>query len=391
MFLASSASKVYSQIRVNKSHDPRAAAVYIEYSNVELSKTPAPNSMTPTHLPPTVWPQENVPQDKISSGSVESPVQNNEKSTIKKPKLGKKTLSPTRLPPPALFQGPPSGNASNISLHVPGSSSAAATAAGGIGVPHPASITTTATTSSREHRQRISARLRADLNNGDPSPGGVSGAKVGATSAFARNHSTDANAKRENDHADALWVEMQNTLAEVELSAANDSHIFGAGHAKALEDLRTAQLELAQAWAKSEGDEVASHAARDVAEERNPMMGAGNGGSGNNENDGRSGSKKQQQQQQRQRSGSVDSIGSEKARKTLEEETENDILLAKRRREANDRYFDQVNSAVLDVVKKLDDVAGAMRRVEKQSNDIWSEDGDGSQADSVTATSTTDG
>ncbi len=59
---------------------------------------------------------------------------------------------------------------------------------------------------------------------------------------------------------------MQTTLAEVELSAANGSHIFGAGHAKALEELRAAQLELAKAWARSERDEVGSHGVRDDEE-----------------------------------------------------------------------------------------------------------------------------
>ncbi|WP_248790891.1 hypothetical protein, partial [Escherichia coli] len=46
--------------------------------------------------------------------------------------------------------------------------------------------------------------------------------------------------------------------------------------------------------------------------------------------------------------------------KNLEEETERDIQLARKRREANDRYFEQVNRGVLDVVSKLDEVAGAM-------------------------------
>ncbi len=184
------------------------------------------------------------------------------------------------------------------------------------------------------------------------------------------------NAKRENDRADALWAEMQTTLAEVELSAANGSHIFGAGHAKALDELRTAQLALAQAWAKSEADEVGNHAARDDAAEGKPRS-AGTGVTGSKDRDGKNGGKQQQQQQP----GSVGNDGSEKARrKTLEEETENDILLAKTRREANDRYFEQVNNAVLDVVKKLDEVAGAMRKVEKESRDIWSEDGDGTES-----------
>ena len=46
-------------------------------------------------------------------------------------------------------------------------------------------------------------------------------------------------------------------------------------------------------------------------------------------------------------------------------------MLARRRREANDRYFEQVNRGVVDVVGRLDVVAGAMRRVEKESREIW--------------------
>lgn len=197
------------------------------------------------------------------------------------------------------------------------------------------------------------------------------------------HHTTDVNVKRENDRADALWAEMQNTLAEVELSAANGSHIFGAGHATALEELRAAQLALAQAWAKSEADEVESHAAR-ADDEGETSRGFNMGGNmmGSKEKEG-----KPPQQQQQMRPGSAGTSGSENARKkTLEEETENDILLARTRREANDRYFEQVNNAVLDVVKKVDEVTGAMRKVEKESRDIWSEDGDGT--DSLTASTT---
>ena len=193
------------------------------------------------------------------------------------------------------------------------------------------------------------------------------------------------NAKREDDRADALWAEMQSTLAEVEVSAANGSHIFGAGHANALEELRTAQLALAQAWAKSEVDELESHAARDDAEDGEPVS-AGAGEVGGKEKDRKNGAKQQQQEEQR-RPGSAGNNGDGKERKkTLEEETENDVLLAKTRREANDRYFEQVNNSVLDAVKKLDEVAGAMRKVAMESRDIWSEDGD--ESDSVTESTT---
>jgi translation initiation factor RLI1 len=55
----------------------------------------------------------------------------------------------------------------------------------------------------------------------------------------------------------------------------------------------------------------------------------------------------------------------------LEQETEVDILLARRRREANDQYFRRVNDGVIDVVSKLEDVAVAMRAIEQETNDIW--------------------
>lgn len=175
---------------------------------------------------------------------------------------------------------------------------------------------------------------------------------------------------------------MQNTLAEVELSAAAGSHIFGAGHAKALEELRAAQLELAKAWARSEKEEVESHGARD--EEEKEGGGVGSAGFGLGVLGGKDGVKQQQQQQ---RPGSAGKNGGENEReKTLEGETENDILLAKTRREANDRYFEQVNNSVLDAVKKLDEVAAAMKKVEKESSDIWGEDGD--ETESVTGSTT---
>lgn len=187
---------------------------------------------------------------------------------------------------------------------------------------------------------------------------------------------------------------MQHTLAEVELNAANGSHIFGAGHAHALEELRTAQLALAQAWAKSEADEVGGgHATRDDAED-DDVLGTAAGAVGalmggkekEKEKEGKKNGAKQQQQQQQPGSGAGEDRSEKARRKTLEEETENDIMLARMRREANDRYFGQVNNAVVDVVKKLDVVAGAMRKVEKESRDIWSEDGDGSE--SVTGSTT---
>ena len=69
------------------------------------------------------------------------------------------------------------------------------------------------------------------------------------------------------------------------------------------------------------------------------------------------------------RSGTGGSAGTGKSQ--LEEETENDIALARQRREANDKYFQRVNTGVVDVVRKLEEVAKAMKGVEMESKEIW--------------------
>ncbi|KAL9097202.1 MAG: hypothetical protein Q9165_000629 [Trypethelium subeluteriae] len=163
---------------------------------------------------------------------------------------------------------------------------------------------------------------------------------------------------------EAQWREMQNTLEEVELSATSGAHVFGTAHAEALERLRSAQVELARAWARGEGEEVGElgekekgrgkgASGKEVGESPQSKTGAG----------GRAG---------RERGGSNESEGTTSGgRSQLEEEAEADIVLARRRREANDRYFQRVNAGVLDVVAKLDEVADAMRGVEMESKEIW--------------------
>ena len=142
---------------------------------------------------------------------------------------------------------------------------------------------------------------------------------------------------------------MQNTLAEVELSAVNGEHVFGSDHSKALQDLREKQLALAQAWARSEADEIVEHQqAEDISAGVKSSSAAG--------------------------SGTAEPLKAEDYNaKALDEESEKDILLARKRREANDRYFGRVNAGVLDVVAKLEEVALAMRVVEEETKDIWSE------------------
>lgn len=167
------------------------------------------------------------------------------------------------------------------------------------------------------------------------------------------------------------WVELQNTLEEVELSAASVTNVFGPDHSRALEELRKAQVELARAWARGEegeeegddsaaGDGLSGHkegeqsglrgASAVLASDRSQTIDSGAGqGAGKDAGQTKSGSKKTQ----------------------LEEETENDILLARKRRLANDKYFDRVNKGVADVVAKLEIVADKMGGVEMESQDIW--------------------
>jgi hypothetical protein len=140
---------------------------------------------------------------------------------------------------------------------------------------------------------------------------------------------------------------MQATLEEVELSASGGTRVFGPDHDRKLAELRAAQIALAQAWARSEADE---------AMETSAVPGAAS----------ESGAASL-------RRGSV-GAGADRLGQKLEEETENDIKYARRRREANDRYFERVNQGVLDVVAKLDNVATAMRAVEQESKDVWGEE-----------------
>lgn len=156
---------------------------------------------------------------------------------------------------------------------------------------------------------------------------------------------------------------MQSALSEVELSATTGEHVFGEKHSQALEDLRIKQLKLAQAWARSEADdEVVDGKASDEQNQSAPKTGPQNVG-------------------EAVEHGAAENVSF----KTLDEETEKDILLARERREANDRYFDRVNNDVLDVVAKLEEVAQAMRVVQRESRDIWSE----SDTMSATAPSST--
>ncbi|PBP19490.1 hypothetical protein BUE80_DR009718 [Diplocarpon rosae] len=256
-----------------------------------------------------------------------------------------------REPPPALFLGPPSQNASHGSL--PGVTAVQ---------PNSSSLNASRVPLPRQRSQRMTGRGNLD----GPQDAAVGSALPRAT---PPRQQQDAEVKKQADRTDALWAEMQNTLEEVELNAVSGTHVFGAEHSKALEELRAAQIELAQAWVRSEADE----AIETTDKGSKPLGGKGlaSGSEARSALDtvgstvpsasGRPGSSGIV-------TGTARSMGSH-----MEEETEADILLARKRREANDRYFQRVNDGVLEVVAKLEHVASAMKAVERESRDIWGE------------------
>ena len=155
-------------------------------------------------------------------------------------------------------------------------------------------------------------------------------------------------AQADDDRTDALWAEMQATLAEVEISALSSTHVFGAAHNAALEELREAQIGLAVAWGRGEADEEG-----EVESEDGLNRPKGN------------------------------EAGKERGDRRAEDDgQEGDIEEARRRREANERFFRKVGEGVVDVVGKLEGVANAMAKVERESREIWS-GGDGIDSASV--------
>ncbi|KAL7807707.1 hypothetical protein V8C26DRAFT_414585 [Trichoderma gracile] len=178
------------------------------------------------------------------------------------------------------------------------------------------------------------------------------------------------------DRTDALWAEMQATLEKVELSASEGTHVFGPEHDRKLAELRTAQIVLAQAWARSEADDTIETALRDHLNELKgdeaPNLRDGpldssrpDRGEGTDAAKSMMGTSSAWQGSDDKR---VDRLGAK-----LVEETEADILLARKRREANDEYFERVNDGVIDVIAKLESVAVAMRAVEEETKDLWND------------------
>ncbi|KXJ97023.1 hypothetical protein Micbo1qcDRAFT_155770 [Microdochium bolleyi] len=318
----------------------------------------------------------------------------------------KQTLAKPRDPPPALFLHP-SPAASHVSLPgIAAATSGTGQVSSGSGVP-----------SSTETPVRMSLDAGSANRGGGPSappPLGRTGSLLNprnATSAGASGNTAGmpprllaGESSRATDRTDALWAEMQATLEEAELSASGGTRVFGPEHDRKLAELRMAQIALAQAWARSEADDTVvennnigepnevgnlkgalgdigiAAAAVGLGGSIAPPNGAGKAGPGDGTDGGKStiGSGSNHPGS----SGGPGGLSSNMLGGKLEEETERDILLARKRREANDRYFSRVDDGVRDVVAKLEEVALAMRAVEEETRDVW---GDESLAGSVVA------
>lgn len=271
--------------------------------------------------------------------------------------------SKVRDPPPSLFLHP-SPAASHVSLPGMLASHGVPSAAAPSAKPQNAA----ASSSTQPAVPPSLSRLGSLLN-----PRGTRGATAGAVPRLPTDVSS-----RTVDKTDALWAEMQATLEEVELSASGGTHVFGPEHDRKLAELRAAQIALAQAWARSEADDAIETTTS--GEEVRDLKGAlGNvglatattgppGTAGKGATDGTI-SGKSVAGTASARPSSSGGLGG-----TLEEETEVDILLARKRREANDRYFGRVDQGVRDVVAKLEEVAVAMRAVEQETRDVWGDD-----------------
>lgn len=161
---------------------------------------------------------------------------------------------------------------------------------------------------------------------------------------------------------DAHWAALQSTLSDIELSAGSSAHVFGTGHAKALEELRAAQVELARAWGQTDSEDTSTLPTKEAKSPDTAQR--------NNSKDTTT-----KETQDRHQSNKEQEKQAEQNERKLSTATTLDLTAAARRREASDKYFAAVKEGVAEVVRKLDGVADAMREVEMQSRDIWGDDG----------------
>lgn len=179
-----------------------------------------------------------------------------------------------------------------------------------------------------------------------------------------------AGSSRSTDKTDALWAEMQATLEDIELSASGGTYVFGPGHSQKLFELRSAQIGLAQAWARSEADEMTIRDKIASSNEGGDLQGTLTDSAYSNVGDGLD----------QVRRLPYEGHGFQNERVGLSELdptgiSEMDVVLGRKRREANDKYFQKVNNGVIDVVAKLEDVTMAMHAVEQEGKHVWSEVG----------------
>lgn len=194
---------------------------------------------------------------------------------------------------------------------------------------------------------------------------------------------------------------MQSTLNAVEITAQSSTHVFGESHARALDDLREAQILLARAWGRGNDEQQQNSTGQD--ETSSPTDTANERA----EHDGEisagvnlQGFKLDADERRRARAGTDTSVastastaltgeseetehatrspvsgsgaGHKSRRANMEDETAQDVRRANERRAANEAYFRKVESSVQDVVKRLEGVAAAMRAVESESRSLWS-------------------
>ncbi|KAI4717634.1 hypothetical protein E4T48_06166 [Aureobasidium sp. EXF-10727] len=290
--------------------------------------------------------------------------------------------SSQRLPAPSLFVGPPSHNASNASLaraNTETSQSSRTIPSSAIPGPtspslHQGNLSRSNTGLSRQptnlsrqntrdalSRQNTRDAVGLSCQNTSLSqqrPDGLippedkeTSQQTQATGVGLQTNPEDQETKRQRPRRgtavlDAHWAALQSTLSDIELSAGSSAHVFGSGHATALEELRAAQVNLARAWGQT--DEGTTAPSSPSATKRETQQ-----------------TNTHQDQEK----------AAEQNERKLSTATTLDLTSAAKRREASDKYFAAVKEGVAEVVRKLDGVADAMREVEMQSRDIWGDDG----------------
>ncbi|KAI6248260.1 hypothetical protein HI914_03545 [Erysiphe necator] len=263
-------------------------------------------------------------------------------------KVTTENVKQSREPPPPLFLGSPSLSTSYVSLSSVNSRHSTDKMKE-MSVPRVPFL---------RQASQFSQQVSFKSSNGTPTSDQSS---VMSQHPFPRYKQEMGGKKIVDNPDDAQWLEMQRTLKEVEMSATKGIHVFGTQHSKALEDLRNAQIELANAWARSESEE---------AIEDGDRLGKGIPGISLNFNSDGKPSRPTASSANVRLGNALDPSESESER-TKEKEFDADIIMARKRREANDRYFQRLNDNVLDVVSKLEEVSSSIRAVARESKNIW--------------------